>query len=303
MKKSTELLLLRPDQLSTHPRNMRKFYPVDQVKEMAASIAAGNGVLEPLIITKEKKGGKWLVVDGNMRLAGARQLGEKCPLLECKVVDQSEAGQLLSMVIANQVRYDVDPVSEGMHYKALIAEGLTIREISRRTGVYEKRITDRKMLADLEPPVQKLIVENRLPSSPLVAKAFLDLTPAVQNKLAERLAQNASVKIKTILKACDSLLKNRKPPKKMKRPAVELAGSQDMTGTVKDLKKAAEKVCQSCNQYEGELAKVPSPAWALVNHKADDVCNGCDLKDMQKMCGQCPAVELLRKLVKADAHA
>src|ERR1700744_6515801 len=105
------LLMLKPSQLLNHPRSMRKFYPADQVGEMAESIAAHKGVIEPLIVMRDSKKDKWIVIDGNMRLAGARLLGDKCPDLECKVVEQTEAEQRLSMVIANQIRYDVDPVS------------------------------------------------------------------------------------------------------------------------------------------------------------------------------------------------
>lgn len=73
------LLSLKIDELTPHPKNMRKFYPKDQVQEMANSILANEGVLEPLIITKGPAG-EWLVVDGNMRLAGGRR-----PAIRCQV--------------------------------------------------------------------------------------------------------------------------------------------------------------------------------------------------------------------------
>ena len=49
-----ELLKLSPTQLLTHPRNMRRFYPAEQVREIANSILAAKGVIEPLIIIKSK---------------------------------------------------------------------------------------------------------------------------------------------------------------------------------------------------------------------------------------------------------
>lgn len=293
------LLSLKSSQLLTHPHNMRRFYPADQVGEMAESIAANKGVLQPLIVTRDAKD-KFIVVDGNMRLAGARLLGDKCPLLECKVVDTEAADQLLTMVIANQIRYDVDPVSEGLHYKALQTEGLTVRDISKRTGIYESRIISRKVLAELDKPIQQLIIENKLPHSADVAKALLSLTSAVRIKLAERLAQNPNVKIKTILNACERMAKDQPPTKKLKRPAVELSGALNVKGetvTAKDVHAAANKVCFSCNQYEGALAQGPAPAWSMIVHSADKTCDTCSLKDMQKICGSCPAVELLRNII------
>lgn len=301
--KTKELLMLKPSQLLTHPRNMRRFYPADQVREIANSIAASKGVLAPLVITKDAKSGKWLVIDGNMRLAGARLLGEKCPALECKVVDQAEAEQRLSMVIANQVRYEVDPVSEGLHYKRLQQdEGLTVREISKRTGVYEARITNRKMLADLEEPIQELIIEGKLPADARVANALLQLTASVRGKLAARLAQNPNTKIATILNACERLGEGKKAVKKLKRPAVELSGvlnaGEGKPGW-KGVREAAKKACHGCIQYEGELRQLPEPAWSMIAHSADKVCGACPLAEAQKICGSCPQVELLRQLVQA----
>jgi len=294
-----ELLKLKPDQLLTHPRNMRRFYPADQVREMANSIFAARGVIEPLVIMKEDRGGKWLVIDGNMRLAGARLLGEKCPPLDCKVVDQNEADQLLSMVIVNQVRYDVDPVSEALHYKALKDEGLSIRDISKRTGVYEIRISNRIILADLDEPIQKLIVDGKLPASHIAARALLKLKPETRVKLATRLSENPNTKISTIVRACDHLLEDKKPEKKLKRPAVELSGALHREGAAdgSSLRQAAKKVCDKCNQIENKLSGGNEPAWSMVVHTVDENCSCCELKEMQRICTMCPIVALLRNLI------
>lgn len=295
------LLSLKPKNLVTHPKNMRRFYPAEQVREMANSIAAAGGVLQPLIVieSEEKNSHKYIVVDGNMRLTAARLLEDKCPPLECKVVDRTEAEQLLSMVIANQVRYDVDAVSEGLHYKALQDEGLSVREISKRTGVYEIRIYGRLLLSKLEEPVQKLIAEGKLPHDERVARALLTLKPATRRKLAERLAQNPNTKISTILTACERLAPKDESAKKSKRPAAELSGALHGKGSTAPsaIREAARKACQSCNQYEGKLTKTAEPAWALVVHGADKTCEVCPLRDMQNICGSCPAVQLLKRLI------
>lgn len=289
------IINLRPDQLITHPRNMRKFYPADQVQEMADSIRAHSGVIEPLIITKGSAG-KYLVVDGNMRLAGARLLADDCPPLECKIVSMTEASQLLAMVTTNQVRYDVDPVSEALHYKALRdKEGLTIREISKRTGVYEARIINRIILAELEEPIQQLIADKKLPSNHLVAQALLKLEADMRMHLVKKIAANPGTSIKTIIKACENLAAG-KAAKKLKRPAVQTAGVEDKQGRIraKELRLAFTKVCRSCNQLEDELGQ--GLAWPVVAHAADETCSRCDLKEMRTICESCPAVELLRNL-------
>jgi ParB/RepB/Spo0J family partition protein len=297
--KTKEVLLLKPVQLLTHPQNMRKHYPEAQVQEMADSILANAGVIEPLIVTKSLAG-KYLVVDGNMRLAGARRLGDKCPALECKVMELGDRAQLLAMVSANQVRYDVDPVSEGLHYKALQDQGLSIRDISKRTGVYEARIINRIVLAKLEEPIQKLIVDGKLSSSHLVANALLKLTPGVRLRLAQKIAANPSTKIQTIIAACEKLAAG-KGAEKLKHPATQIAQIQDLAGraATKALRQAAARACEACNQWEPVPGR--EPAWSMLAHAADATCAACDLKEMRSICEGCPAVELLRNLKTATA--
>lgn len=293
-----QLMQLKVSQLIPHPKNMRRFYPADQVREMADSIAANKGVLQPLIVMKEKKGPKWLVIDGNMRRAGGTLLGDKCPPLDCREAVQTEIEQFLSMITANQIRYDVDPVSEGLHYRSLQKQGLTVRAISKRTGINEARIHNTLILADLEEPVQKLMAEGKLTHDPRVARALLKLTPAVRIKLATRASENPNMKITTLLNACESLQPNKKVKNKLTRPAVQLSGALDRKGgATSGIREAARKACHKCSQFEDLGGKVPEPAWSMVMHKADETCGGCPMKDMNEVCGSCPAVELLKKLV------
>lgn len=297
------LLSLKPAKLLTHPHNMRRFYPSNDVREMANSIAAAKGVLLPLIVVEADEPHKYYVVDGNMRLAGARLLGADCPPLDCKLVDKSEAEQQLAMAIANGVRYDVDPVSEGLHYKALLEQGLSVRDISKQTGIYETRINNRKVLAELPAPIQKLIVEGKLPGDHRAARALLSVPAEKQVRLAERLAQNPNIKIKTIIAAAEKLATPAEKAKVLKRPAAELSGAlkaEKKSASRVELRLAASKVCQSCNQYEGKLRETAEPAWSLIVHAADKTCERCPLKDVRNICGSCPAVQVLKALLAHD---
>lgn len=292
------MLLLKLSQLTPHPKNMRVFFPAAQVKEMSDSIAANKGVLMPLRVVKDKEG-KYLVVDGNMRLAGAKLLGTACPLLKAEEVREDQADQALAMVTSNKIRYDVDPVSEGLHFARMQKEdGLNVREISKRTGVAEYRIRKTLVLAELDEPIRKLIVDDKLPSDSACATALLRLPAATRIKLATRLAQNPGVKVKTVLTACEALLKGGSPARLMKRPAVELSGAEQRKGNkaAQGLRDAAMRTCHKCSQYDSLPIKVKEPAWSMVMHAADETCGACPMKTMQNVCGNCPAVELLRKL-------
>lgn len=294
----SKLVMLQVKDLEHHKQNMRRFYPNEDVKEMAASIKAHKGLLQPLIVMKTE-GGKFTVVDGNLRLEGALFLGDKCPALEAKVVSKTEGEQLVTMVTANKVRYDVDPVSEGLHYQRMLKEHGTVRALSDLTGLSEHKIHSRLALTELEEPIQKMIAEGRLTPEPRAVRALLLLTPAVRLKVAKRFADNPRATVLTIAKTCENLSKNTKLTRKMKNPARELAGADNAPGSrvVKGIRKAIKRTCQKCNQYEIVGRKALEPAWSLVVHAADNTCNACPLKEVQDVCKDCPAVALLKTLV------
>lgn len=214
------------------------------------------------------------------------------------MVKKNEAEQALAMITANNIRYDVDPVSEALHYQSLKKTGMSVRDISKATGVYEVRIHNRLALVDLGPEIQQLIVDKQLPGDHRAAAALMELAPKLRLKVAKRFASNPNTTIKTVLKACENLSGKEKPKKKLKHPATEIVfgSAAEMKGKAGDIRKAMQKTCIACTNYDAIQGKAQEPAWALVVHAANDTCNGCSLKEIQKMCGQCPAVALLRKL-------
>lgn len=82
----------------------------EDVKLMASSIQSAKGVYQALLITPNGKKGHFFVVDGNMRLAGARLLGSKSPLLKCEVISKSHAEHLLAMIVTAKFRFDPDSI-------------------------------------------------------------------------------------------------------------------------------------------------------------------------------------------------
>ena len=88
-----------------------------------------------------------------------------------------------------------------------------------------------------------------------------------------------------------------------RRVSTELSGALNAkigsTSWMK-IRNAAKSACHSCSQYEGQLKELEEPAWTMIVHAANEVCGECPLKDLQKICGSCPQVEVLRKLVDSQ---
>jgi len=309
-KSDHKLLFLSPDVLLTHPKNLRRFYPDDQVREMAGSIKAGKGVTQAMQIVPNGKAGRYFVVDGNMRLAGARILGKDCPPLKCELLDASAAEQLLTMVVTAKFRYDPDPISEALHYKRLMEEErYKVPQISQETGVAATQIYQRMKLLDLDKEIQALIGGRKLPCDKQAAEALLSIPDAkARVKLAERMAQLGSG-IKAIVASCAKLkeqLEIASKPAPTGAPAVTLGQGRtfgkkmDPKQTVKAaaLRRSAAEVCEKCSLLAASI-KAHEPAWSLITHSAEETCNACDVKSVKSACSSCPAVDLLRRIVLA----
>lgn len=324
------LLMLRVSQCKTHPTNMRRVYPIADVQQMAESIRGRQGLIHALTVT-DNGDGTYTVIDGNLRTTAGRLLGAACPLLKAEVVDQAVAEQHLTMAAANLVRFDVDPISEAMHYQRLLDEGYTKVEIAERTGTYYTRISNRLELLRYEPVIQDLIIQGKFPVGQNVIEAMLSISdPQARVKLAVRMAeQQASAK--SIVAAADLLCERLADPKsrlgRAKKPLgrprrPEPAGmsqvmpmmalAQDRTGLGipnndrpgwPALRAAARAMCAQCDiKLETLRSSVDEPAWTLITHAADATCADCNVRNVAGACNGCPGLELLFRLLRG-AHA
>lgn len=314
-----QIRFLRVDQLLTHPRNIRQFYLQAEVEQMAQSIRACKGVLQALRVVRARgKRGKYYVVAGNKRLAGARLLGKGCPLLKCEIVRETEARQLLHMVVENFIRSKPDPISEARHYRSLIKEeGYTAEQIAAKTGVHLVTLQNRLLLLKFEPEIQELVAQGRLPRDRRAAEALLSLPKGKGRiRMAQRLAE-LDTPIRGIETACRKFLevssRRRARPSparavepRLITPALELAQDDGRPPAVEDtvtwpaLREAARNMCLACDIKAETLGdEVPEPAWSLITHAATETCHLCPLPKLASTCSGCPGVEIIRRLIAA----
>jgi len=203
-KTGATLLMLPPERLRRHPQNLRLYYSDEEVADIAASIKAHGGVLQALLVVPDpERPGGYLVVDGNMRLAGGKYLGEACPLLKCEVVDFEHADQLLVMASTTSKHYPKDSISQAKHFfKLKNQEFFSVEEIAERTGISTKTIYNLLPLLDLDEPIQELISAKKLSPDPKVRKALLSIAdPHKRIFHARRFARNGT-SIKWIIRSC-----------------------------------------------------------------------------------------------------
>lgn len=327
-KQTEEVVYLPHTALRMHPRNMRRVYPRREVERMAASIKA-RGVIEPLVGVRVD--GHVQVVCGNLRLTAARHLGDEAPLLPVIVRERQEIEQLLDMTAENLVRAAPDPISEALHYRRVLQEpGMTRTRLARETGVAVATINDRLRLLDLEPEIQDLIAAGRLPRGRPAVEALLSIPdPRARVETAQALAKRrADVRlIKATCTRVRGALEHRLSIRQAAREGKEYVPA--LEGVLEEglppgegrpipwdvLQKAARGSCGGCELKAEQLPGVPEPAWAVFQERerpgeapdpvwgevaraAEGTCAACGVRDVQEICGACPLIEFLRRVVR-----
>lgn len=304
MKEKTptgQLLYLSVDCLKLHPQNIRRFYAPQDVAKMAGSIKAAGGVYQALLIVPiAAEPGCYHVLDGNMRLAGGKSLGQDCPPLKCEVISANQAEQLLAMAATTEFHFPKDPVSQAYHYHRLIAqEKLTVQAIVERTGVPRATIDKLLKLLELEPEIQQLITAGQLTADVRVTRALLDLPDsATRLRLAQRFARHETG-IKAILQACRFVT----------RQAAQLT-SQDALQRLEAVQaKKQQMVAKVLHTKFGRQAQRPhlDPEAARLIFAAADttLCEDCRLTGLTENCYLCPGprdfINAVVELLEADA--
>jgi len=281
------------------------------VHDMAESIERSKGVKQALLIVPSETQGQYWVTDGNVRLAGANLLGKKSPLLKCEITNETEKEQLLTMAVTGKFKFSPNPVDEAYHYKRLMDEqGYTIDDIQAHTGIHQVTISSRLKLLQLDSEIQNLIAQRKLPADSRCTKALLSIPDnGIRLKLAQRLAREG-ITIKAIVAACqritDQIGSAEKP--KRGRPANLKTDKTDIqipdetkTENWDNIRATVREICQQCEIKLTTLKTFPEPAWSLISHSRQEVCDKCDIKELD-MCGECPAVHILRRLAAATEN-
>ena len=158
-----------------NPHQPRLRFDDESIKELAASIKA-SGVLQPVVVRRDRSGGFQLVM-GERRLRAASLAGlQRIPAI---VRDVQDEHMLEHALIDNIQRQDLNPIEEAKAYKGLTDKvGLTHDEISEHVGKQRASISNSIRLLSLPPEVQDMVSRGTLSAGH--ARALLALEPAVE---------------------------------------------------------------------------------------------------------------------------
>ena len=128
----------------------RQHFDDKTIDELAESIDQ-YGLLEPVVVVKEKAG--WQLIAGERRLRAFKKLKKKT--IPGIVRTASELERLELAIIENVQRQDLNPIEKAQSYAKLVDEfGLTQVEAAKKIGIARSSLANAMRLLDLPAEVQ-----------------------------------------------------------------------------------------------------------------------------------------------------
>lgn len=268
-----------------NPQQPRSTFDQAELETLAASIRE-RGLINPIAV--EENGDSYIVIDGERRLRASKLAG--LTEIEASVrpgMNGTGAQERLVMaLVANIQRSDMNAIDEGKAYQAM-RKYMSTDDIAKAVGVSISTILGRMKLLEYEPEIQDLIASGKFSAEARVKQA-MDKLPDSETrvKMARSFAMRQASS-QSILASCSRIVMTGvHGPKFVKSavPVIEL-----MRSKVKDW-----------NSLMLVHAAGLTVDLARIDQIAGDTCKACALYDVASTntCRDCPAVDLLRRLVE-----
>lgn len=173
------------DCIRPNPNQPRKFFDEGKLLELATSIQS-EGIISPVIAFEDKNvPGTYILIAGERRWRSAKVAGEKT--MSVIVRPKTDAAtMLLHSVIENEQRENHPPYELARAFSSLLEQGISVEEISKRSGKPIQWIKETLSFLKLVPEAAKLFdpaeVEN--PLSRAIGVELAKQVPADQASMA-----------------------------------------------------------------------------------------------------------------------
>ena len=172
------------NKLKPNKEQPRKHFDETSLMELSESIKE-HGMIQPILITREKEGSDYVIVAGERRWRAAKKAGLKeVPVVEMSLSDRET---MEISLIENIQRQDLNSIEEALAYKKLIDDfDLTQEEISRQVGKSRVTITNTLRLLNLDKRVQEYLTDGVISEGH--GRALLAVTDKeLQYKICQRI--------------------------------------------------------------------------------------------------------------------
>jgi ParB family chromosome partitioning protein len=278
-----------------NPNQPRTVFNEASLAELAESIRA-NGLIQPIVV-EDNGDGTYTLVGGERRLRAHQLLGESSIQAEIRARSNHGGRELLIMgLVENIQREDMNPMDEAEAYLRLREDyGMTWAAISNQLGKNATWIQQRALLTKLDPEIKELIRDNKLTSSPDVARALLAIPSAEARVKLARSAADRQMTWKQIVAVA----------KKLEATFAAEPSSDLATLSLALARKGTGKYFSDITPPENWDALASAgvfPRWKSVTQASQKTCEACSLRSMANdaTCRDCPAVELIKRMVQYE---
>jgi ParB family chromosome partitioning protein len=223
---------LRPDQITTNPKQPRTVFDEDSLTELTHSIKEF-GVLQPIVVRAQADG--YELVMGERRLRAAIAAG--LATIPAIVRDTADDAMLRDALLENIHRAQLNPLEEAAAYQQLLEEfGATHDELASRIGRSRSQVTNTIRLMNLPVPVQRRVAAGVLSAGH--ARALLGLANRDQQEelagriVAEGLSVRATEELVAI--AANSGADSRGSARKKAVPKISAPALGDLANRLSD---------------------------------------------------------------------
>ena len=281
----SELRMIPVDEVVPNPDQPREEFDPAGIESLAQSIKE-HGQIQPVKV--EEHAGHYILIDGERRLRATKLLGRDLIRAEVHTYDESPVDKFTQALAANLQRADLNPIEEAKAFKKLHEQGVVLRTIASMAGRSITHVNFRLKLLEFEPEVQELFAARKLPLDPATVYAIVSLPGEIRAHMAGRYAARGT--------SCAGIKASVTRILKVDRddaPDVPLTGKKRSPAAIMSDAPAGDNRIMKLAGENGSM-----PQWELINRAAAETCANCDLNDMAsaKMCKDCPAVELLKRL-------
>lgn len=216
------------EQIHPDRANPRKYFDDGAIAELAASLKH-QGVLPPLLVRRDPRGGGYRLIAGERRWRAAQKAGLKEVPAIVREASDAEAYELA--LVENIQREDLSPLEEAEAFRRLVEERkLTQEQVADRVGKDRSTVANALRLLGLPNEVKQLLAEGDLDMGH--ARALLGLSRPQEMVALAR----AVVTEKLTVRETEARVKDAKPAK-AKKAAAPARVSPDAKRLVEDLQR------------------------------------------------------------------
>lgn len=148
------------DQIHPNPYQPRSSMDRQKLEELAESIRV-HGVMQPLIVTRDRNADGYVLIAGERRWRAARLAGLSA--LPVIVKEATPQAMLEMAIVENVVRADLSPLEEALAYRQLIDDfGLSQADVAERVGRSRVSVTNTLRLLNAPDRVREALSSNQI---------------------------------------------------------------------------------------------------------------------------------------------